>query len=91
MDINDRLEEITMQVIQEKNDIIKELERDLKLNASMLAKQTDLAREAETNSMRLERELNEAEKERLRLQGELANSWQQIDVLLGIKDGTKPA
>ncbi len=34
---------------------IKELETDLKLNASMLAKQTDLAREAETSVKETER------------------------------------
>lgn len=34
-------------------DRIKELEKDLKLNTSMLAKQCDLAREAETRAMEL--------------------------------------
>jgi len=33
---------------------IKELEADLKFNSSILAKQTDLAREAETRVMELE-------------------------------------
>lgn len=36
---------------------IKELEADLKFNTSMLAKQTDLAREAEARVMKLENEL----------------------------------
>ena len=36
---------------------IKELEADLKFNSSMLAKQTDLAREAEIRVMELKKEL----------------------------------
>ncbi len=38
---------------------VRELEVDLKLNASMLAKQTDLAREAETKARELEKGIQE--------------------------------
>jgi hypothetical protein len=46
--------------IGEKEEKIRELEADLKLNASMLTKQTDLAREAETERERLSKLLIDA-------------------------------
>lgn len=42
-------------LLSEKDKRIQELEADLKLNASMLSKQTDLAREAETKCMEMKK------------------------------------
>jgi hypothetical protein len=50
--------------------MIQELKDELSLNKSLLAKQCDAARDAETNSMRLKREL--------------ADAREQIDILLKV-------
>jgi hypothetical protein len=69
--------EVHQKLIQEKEDRIAELEADLRLNRTMLAKQACLAREAETENMRLKHEL--------------AKAKEQIEIFLGIKDEVKPA
>jgi chromosome segregation ATPase len=51
---------------------VKELESDLALNASMLAKQCDLARESETERERLSKELIEARMRVVVIEAELS-------------------
>lgn len=48
-------------LLSESEERCKKLEKDLALNASMLAKQCDMAREAETKQMEAERKLQEIE------------------------------
>ncbi len=56
------------------------LEKDLALNVSMLAKQCDMAREAETKQMEAERKLQEAESD---FQEVLIAVWRQFSVRSG--------
>jgi len=59
------------------SDTITELKDELLINKTMLAKQCDLARDAETERMRLHTILE-------RTQEELAEAKEQIDVLLKV-------
>lgn len=67
-------------LLSESEERCKKLEKDLALNVSMLAKQCDMAREAETKQMEAERKLQEAESD---FQEVLIAVWRQFSVRSG--------
>ena len=58
------LKECTQHPLKQALDRIKELEGDLKLNSSLLAKQTDLARESEIKLAEARRKIKELEEKK---------------------------